>query len=92
MEGDGSTGEFNDVRCAGIEHKMGMHGSPTCLLNFGEKGGCRGYLLGEANMGLKYMFQMMNEARLGVGIQALSMASGVYLNTLSYAKERIQGG
>ena len=59
----------NDVACAGIEHKMGIHGSATCVLNFGENGGCTGYLMGEENKGMQIMFEMMNEARLFTGMQ-----------------------
>jgi hypothetical protein len=81
----------NDVVCAGIEHKMGIHGSATCTLNFGEKGGCTGYLMGRENQGMQIMFDMMNEARLFVGIQGLAHASSAYLHALQYSKERIQG-
>ncbi|WP_027358938.1 acyl-CoA dehydrogenase [Desulforegula conservatrix] len=88
---DGSLGAFNDVVCTGIEHKMGIHGNCTCSLALGSKGECVGYLLGEANKGMKVMFQMMNEARLYVGVQGLSLASSAYLNAVNYARERIQG-
>lgn len=88
---DGSLGEFNDVNVGTIEHKMGIHGSPTCVLNFGEDGNCIGELLGEENKGMRVMFQMMNEARIGVGLQALGVGSTSYLHGLKYAKERIQG-
>ncbi|MDR3566520.1 MAG: acyl-CoA dehydrogenase [Syntrophobacteraceae bacterium] len=81
----------NDVACAGIEHKMGIHGSATCVLNFGENGACTGYLMGEENRGMKIMFDMMNEARLFVGMQGLCHASTAYLHALKYAKERVQG-
>ncbi len=81
----------NDVITAGIEKKMGIHGSSTCALNFGEKGNCIGYLLGQENEGMKIMFNMMNEARLAVGIQGLSQASAAYMQALRYAKERFQG-
>jgi len=87
---DGSLGEPNDVICSGIEHKMGIHGSTTCTLNFGENGDCIGHLIGEENQGIKYMFQMMNEARLYVGIQGFAMSASAYLNAREYAKERIQ--
>ncbi|HPQ69944.1 MAG TPA: acyl-CoA dehydrogenase [bacterium] len=87
---DGSLGEANDVVCGGIEHKMGIKGSATCTLNFGEGGTCKGWLVGELNEGIKYMFMMMNEARLYVGLQAASVANTAYLNALNYAKERIQ--
>ncbi len=88
---DGSIGEFNDVVCTGIEHKMGINGNCTCSLSLGSNGKCVGYLLGEENKGMKEMFQMMNEARLYVGVQGLSLASSSYLNAVNYAKERIQG-
>lgn len=88
---DGSLGEFNDIHVGGIEHKMGLHGSPTCVLNFGDEGRCIGELLGEENQGMKIMFQMMNEARIGVGLQGLAIASTAYLHAVKYAKERIQG-
>jgi alkylation response protein AidB-like acyl-CoA dehydrogenase len=87
---DGSMVE-NDVMCAGIEHKMGIHGSATCALNFGENGSCIGYLMGEANKGMRIMFEMMNEARLFVGMQGLSHGSAAYLHALQYAKDRVQG-
>lgn len=88
---DGSMGERNDIICTGIEEKMGLHGSATCSMSMGSKGKCRGYLLGEKNKGMKIMFTMMNEARLGVGLQAFSHASAAYLYALNYAKERLQG-
>ncbi|MFH1974079.1 MAG: acyl-CoA dehydrogenase [Pseudomonadota bacterium] len=88
---DGSLGEPNDVVCTGIEEKMGIHGSSTCSISLGSKGKCRGTLLGEENKGMKVMFHMMNEARLGVGVQAFSMASAAYLHALGYARKRVQG-
>lgn len=88
---DGSLGEPNDVVCGGIEHKIGLHGSATCLLNFGENDNCHGYLLGNENEGLACMFQLMNEARLEVGLQGVAMSNGAYMNAVAYAKERIQG-
>jgi len=88
---DGALGESNDVYCNSIEHKMGIHGSPTCVLNFGEKGKCRGILLGEPHSGMGKMFQMMNEARMGCGVQALGLAAGAYDTARNYAKERLQG-
>ncbi len=88
---DGSLGEFNDVVCTGIEEKMGIHGNATCSLTLGSKGQCRGYLLGEENKGMRAMFLMMNEARLLVGMQAMTCASNSYLNALNYARERVQG-
>ncbi len=81
----------NDVACAGIEHKMGIHGSATCALNFGENGGCTGYLMGEENKGMQIMFEMMNEARLFTGMQGAAHAGSAYLHALQYAKDRVQG-
>ena len=91
VEEDGSLGEPNDVVCTGIEEKMGIHASSTCTMTMGGKGKCRGLLLGEARKGMKIMFYMMNEARLGVGFQAFNYASIAYLYALNYARERIQG-
>jgi alkylation response protein AidB-like acyl-CoA dehydrogenase len=88
---DGSVGERNDVVCGGIEHKMGIKASPTCTLNFGDEGKCKGWLLGAENAGIRCMFQMMNEARLGVGIQGLGLAGAAYLSALGYSQERTQG-
>ena len=75
---DGSLGERNDVRCVSIEHKMGIHASPTAVLAFGDGPGAIGYLIGEENRGLEYMFIMMNEARFGVGVQGLGVAERAY--------------
>ncbi|MBW2032103.1 MAG: acyl-CoA dehydrogenase [Deltaproteobacteria bacterium] len=88
---DGEPGETNDVVCTGIEEKMGCHGSSTCTLNFGDEDNCIGELLGEERDGIKVMFHMMNEARQLVGSQGLAAASAAYLESISYAKERIQG-
>ncbi len=88
---DGSLGEFNDVVCTGIEEKMGIHGNSTCSLMLGGKGKCRGTLLGEENKGMRAMFQMMNEARLLVGLQGLSCASSAYMYAVDYARQRLQG-
>lgn len=88
---DGSLGEPNDVAITGVEEKMGIHGSCTCSITFGGKGKCRGTLIGEANKGMKAMFLMMNEARLGVGMQGYSLGSASYMNAANYARERVQG-
>jgi len=88
---DGSAGEFNDVRCIGIEHKMGIHGSPTTSLAFGDKGGCIGYLLGEERHGIQIMFHMMNASRLEIGLWGIGICSVSYLHALNYARERKQG-
>ncbi|MDI6616859.1 MAG: acyl-CoA dehydrogenase, partial [Syntrophaceae bacterium] len=87
---DGSLGEPNDVITGNIEHKMGIKGSATATLNFGENGNCIGELLGDERAGMKIMFQMMNEARLDVGVQGMSIASAAYEHAVQYAKERIQ--
>lgn len=85
------TGESNDVLTEGLYHKMGYKGAPIAHLMLGSNDNCLGYLVGEANQGLKYMFQMMNEARLGVGMNAVAIASAAYQASLAYAKERPQG-
>ncbi|MGV8081728.1 MAG: acyl-CoA dehydrogenase [Syntrophales bacterium] len=91
VNGDGTLGEPNDVACIGIEHKMGLHGSATCVLNFGENGQCRGHLIGEAGKGLAYMFQMVNVARMAVGLESVAFGANIYANARDYAKERVQG-
>jgi alkylation response protein AidB-like acyl-CoA dehydrogenase len=91
---DGSLGETNDVQVANIEHKMGINGSATCMLNFGDAGRCLGWPVGgdaKINQGMPQMFKMMNGARIGVGVQGLSVASTAFLNALEYARERKQG-
>ncbi len=88
---DGSLGEFNDVVCTGIEHKMGIHGNSTCSLSLGGNGNCIGTLLGEENKGMRAMFVMMNEARLLVGFQGFACATTSYIYAVNYAKQRIQG-
>ena len=88
---DGSLAEPNDVACVGVEKKMGIHGSPTCVLNLGENDDCIGYLCGEENKGLAHMFQMMNSARINVGVAGIGIAATAYQSALAYTKERIQG-
>jgi alkylation response protein AidB-like acyl-CoA dehydrogenase len=88
---DGSTGERNDLRCVSIEHKMGIHASPTCVMAYGDNKGAIGYLVGEENRGLEYMFTMMNYARLGVGVEGMALAERAYQHALEYAKTRVQG-
>lgn len=88
---DGTLGEINNITCAGIEHKMGMKGSATCTLNYGEAGECIGELLGAERDGIRVMFHMMNEQRLLVGLQGLAQGSTAYLHALKFAKERFQG-
>ncbi len=84
---DGSLGERNKVRCDGIEHKMGIHASPTCVMNYD---GCKAYLVGEKHKGMRAMFTMMNSARLYVGVQGLGIGEVAYQNALVYAKDRLQ--
>ena len=88
---DGSIGKPNDVITTGIEHKMGIKGSATCSLSFGDNDQCVGWLLGQERQGMKIMFQMMNEARLDVSQQGLGTASSAYMHAVTYAKNRIQG-
>ncbi len=89
---DGSLGERNDVTCVSIEHKMGIKASPTCVLSYGDAGeGAVGYLIGEENAGMRYMFTMMNNARLSVGLEGLALAERAFQMALAYAKERRQG-
>lgn len=91
INADGSAGARNDIRCVSIEHKMGIHGSPTCVLAYGDGPGAVGYLVGEPHRGLEYMFTMMNHARLGVGMEGIAIAERAYQHALEYAKTRVQG-
>ncbi len=91
VNADGSLGERNDVHCVSIEHKLGIHASPTCVLAFGDNGGAIGTLIGEPNRGLEYMFIMMNEARFAVGMEGLALSERSYQHALQYAKDRVQG-
>ncbi|MGQ0431292.1 MAG: acyl-CoA dehydrogenase [Microthrixaceae bacterium] len=92
LDDDGMPGKRNDVTCVSIEHKMGIKASPTCVLSYGEKGdGAVGFLIGEENAGMRYMFTMMNNARLSVGLEGLSLAERAYQMAVDYAKERKQG-
>jgi acyl-CoA dehydrogenase len=88
---DGSLGARNDLRAHSIEHKMGIHGSPTCTMIYGDKGGATGYLVGEENRGLACMFTMMNLARLAVGLQGVGIAERATQQALAYARDRKQG-
>jgi acyl-CoA dehydrogenase len=91
-DGNGAPGERNDLVCAGIEHKLGLHGSPTCTMSYGDKGdGAVGWLVGEENRGLAAMFTMMNIARLTVGVQGIGIAARAFDRALAYAHERTQG-
>ncbi|MBL1234697.1 MAG: acyl-CoA dehydrogenase [Rhodobiaceae bacterium] len=91
VDEEGNLGDLNDVKLAGLNHKMGYRGTVNTFLSFGEEGGAVGYLVGEPNKGLSYMFQMMNEARIGVGLGATSLGYTGYLHSLDYAKGRPQG-
>ena len=91
VDDDGNVGKRNDVVCAGLEKKLGIHASPTCVMSFGENGGAIGYLVGEENRGLRTMFIMMNAARLGVGVQGVSVAERATQRAIAYAEERLQG-
>jgi len=91
VDEDGSLGERNDVRCVSIEHKLGINASPTCVMSYGDDGGALGYLVGEPNKGLVYMFTMMNQARHAVGVEGYGIAERAYQKALAYAKDRRQG-
>ena len=88
---DGSVGARNDVHCVSLEHKLGIHASPTAVLAYGDHGGAVGYLIGEENRGLEYMFIMMNLARYSVGIEGIGIAERAYQRGLAYARDRVQG-
>ena len=91
INADGSLGARNDLHCVSIERKLGIHASPTCVMSYGDAGGAVGYLIGEANHGVRYMFTMMNNARLSVGVQGLGIAERAYQDALRYAQQRKQG-
>jgi alkylation response protein AidB-like acyl-CoA dehydrogenase len=91
VNADGSLGARNDVRCLSIEHKLGIHASPTCVLAFGEKAGAVGYLIGEPGRGLEYMFIMMNSARLSVGSEGYAVAERAFQRAADWARTRVQG-
>ncbi len=88
----GGLGERNDLRCVSLEGKLGINASPTCTMAFGDQGGAIGYLIGAENQGIKYMFTMMNNARLGVGLEGVSISERAYQLALAYAKDRVQSG
>lgn len=90
VNGDGSLGARNDVHCVSIEHKMGIKASPTAVLQYGDHGGAVGYLVGEENRGLEYMFIMMNAARYGVGLQGIGVSDRAYQHAVQYARDRVQ--
>jgi 3-(methylthio)propanoyl-CoA dehydrogenase len=91
VDDEGELGERNDVACVSIEHKMGIKASPTCVMSYGENEGAVGYLIGEENQGMRYMFTMMNNARLSVGLEGLAIAERAYQDAYEYALERKQG-
>lgn len=91
IDEDGAPGAHNDLRVVSLEHKLGIHASPTCVMSYGDNGKCVGYLLGEENNGMRCMFTMMNHARLNVGLQGVGIAELAYQQALSYASERVQG-
>jgi alkylation response protein AidB-like acyl-CoA dehydrogenase len=91
LNADGSLGARNDVVCSGIEHKMGIKGSSTCTLSVGDKDGAVGFIVGREGEGIQHMFLMMNEARIGVGVQGYAVAAAAYDAALRYAKDRVQG-
>ena len=91
LDDDGLPTIRNDVSCTSIEHKLGIHGSPTCVLQFGDTSGATGYLIGSENRGMEYMFTMMNNARLSVGVQGVAIAERAYQDAVAYANERTQG-
>jgi alkylation response protein AidB-like acyl-CoA dehydrogenase len=88
---DGSLGARNDLICSSIEHKLGIHGSPTAVMSYGDHDNCVGYLIGEENKGVGYMFTMMNHARVNVGLEGVGIAERAYQHALWYARERVQG-
>ncbi len=90
VKDDGSLGERNDVKCVSLEHKLGIHSSPTCVMSFGDNDSCVGYLVGQENKGMSNMFTMMNHARICVGLQGVSIAERAYQNSVSYALDRVQ--
>ncbi|MBE9397175.1 acyl-CoA dehydrogenase C-terminal domain-containing protein [Pontibacterium sp. N1Y112] len=91
LDENGNPAARNDAHCVSLEHKLGIHGSPTCVMSFGDNEGAVGYLVGEENKGLAYMFTMMNHARQGVGLQGLAIAERSYQQAVEYAKDRLQG-
>ena len=90
VNADGSLGARNDVHCVSIEHKMGIKASPTAVLQYGDHGGAKGFLVGQENRGLEYMFIMMNAARFAVGVQGISVSERAYQKAVQYAKDRVQ--
>ena len=91
INADGSLGARNDVHCVSLEHKLGIHASPTAVLAYGDNGGATGYLIGEENRGLEYMFIMMNQARFSVGMEGVGLSERAYQRAVAYARDRVQG-
>jgi len=91
LNADGSLGAHNDLRCVSIEHKLGIHASPTCVMSYGDRGGAAGYLIGKPHHGLEYMFIMMNSARLSVGVQGVGLAELALQQASEWARSRVQG-
>ena len=91
VNGDGSLGARNDIQCVSLEHKLGIHASPTAVLAYGDHGGATGYLVGEENRGLEYMFVMMNQARFSVGMEGVGLSERAYQRAVAYARDRVQG-
>jgi alkylation response protein AidB-like acyl-CoA dehydrogenase len=91
INADGSLGARNDVHCVSLEHKLGIHASPTAVLAYGDNGGAVGYLIGEENRGLEYMFIMMNLARFSVGVEGVGISERAYQRAVAYARDRVQG-
>ncbi|HEX3208543.1 MAG TPA: acyl-CoA dehydrogenase family protein, partial [Geminicoccaceae bacterium] len=91
VEVDGSLGARNDLRCVSLEHKLGIHAAPTCVMSFGDQQGAIGWLVGEEQGGMQAMFTMMNTARLAVGLEGLALAERAYQGALAYARDRVQG-
>ena len=92
VNADGSPGQRNDLRCVSLEHKLGIHASPTCVMSYGDNDGAIGYLVGEENEGLRCMFTMMNNARMNIGLSGLAIAERAYQQALDYARSRVQFG
>ncbi|WP_262689505.1 acyl-CoA dehydrogenase [Kordiimonas aestuarii] len=90
LNDDGTPGKRNDVRCVSIEHKLGIHASPTCVMSFGDDRDCVGYIVGEENQGMRNMFTMMNHARIGVGLEGVAVAERAYQHSVAFARERVQ--
>lgn len=91
VDANGSLGAHNDMHCISVEHKLGIHGSPTCTMSYGDADGAVAYLIGKANRGLDYMFVMVNDSRFNVGMQGIAMGERAYQKALAYSRERLQG-